>query len=233
MYRSLALTALATGLVLVATPAHAKPDPIRGFKVSVKGDQIRATAQIPGPAGRKAQLQQLADGRWVTVAQTRTKPAKGAATPRARWRVAIADLRLPSAQSRVQAGPLAELIRLRAQSGQAKSKPKKVRVKLPDLDPLLPKVVSGFIGSQAIGPGFDALWSGDVRFEYNGSEDPPSYNLVSANLTWQVELQGSCTINATGTFTAADLKGEGRISVPPGPCAARSATSSASAAIDQ
>ncbi len=135
MYRSLALTALATGLVLAATPAQAKPEPIRGFAVSVKGDQIRATAQIPGPAGRKAQLQQLDDGRWVTVAQTRTKPVKGAATPRARWRVAIADLRLPSAQSRAQAGPLAELIRLRAQSGQAKSKPKKVRVKRPDLTP--------------------------------------------------------------------------------------------------
>ncbi len=213
MYRSLAALTLATGLAVSVAPAHARTDPIRGFEVSVKGEQIRAWALVPGPVGRRAQLQQLDGGRWVTIGQTRTKAA-GQGTPRARWRVSIEDLRLGS--SRAQAGPLAELIRLRAQAGKAKSPQKKVRVKLPDLDPLLPKVVTGFIGSQAVGQGAESLWSGEVRFEYNDASSTglPTYNLVSANLAWQVELQGSCTITASGTFTAADLKGEGTISVP-------------------
>lgn len=121
MIRTLASATLAAGLALSVAPAQAKPEPIRGFQVTVKDEQIRASALVPGPAGRKAQLQQFDDGRWVTVAQTRTKRTK--ATPRARWRVALEDLRQPSAQSRALAGPLAELIRLRAQSGKAKSKP--------------------------------------------------------------------------------------------------------------
>lgn len=42
----------------------------------------------------------------------------------------MADLRVPTKRSRAQAGPLADLVRLRAKAGQVTSKPNKVRVKL-------------------------------------------------------------------------------------------------------
>ena len=210
---------LVTGLVLAAAPAHAKPEPIRGFAVTVKGDQIRATAQVPGPVGRKAQLQQFDDGRWVTVAQTRTKPAKGAATPRARWRLAIEDLRLPSAQSRAQAGPLSEQIRLRAKSGKSTSKPKKVRVKSPSmLGPLFPKFVAGSVEGIYVSDSEEreARWSGQVRFEaYETDDYLVRYRLASASLAWSLKDDaGLCTINTNGMFTATDLAAEGFVDEP-------------------
>ena len=219
MYRSLAATALVTGLVLAAAPAHAKPEPIRGFAVTVKGDQIRATAQVPGPVGRKAQLQQFDDGRWVTVAQTRTKPAKGAATPRARWRLAIEDLRLSSAQSRAQAGPLSEQIRLRAKSGKSTSKPKKVRVKSPSmLGPLLPKFVAGSVEGVYVfrlrRKGSQVERTGAFRGLRN-ERLPVRYRLASASLAWNLKDDaGLCTINTNGMFTATDLAAEGFVDEP-------------------
>lgn len=47
-----------------------------------------------------------------------------------RWANRLADLRVPTKRSRAQAGPLADLVRLRAKAGQVTSKPNKVRVKL-------------------------------------------------------------------------------------------------------
>ncbi len=213
VFRVIAAAAVAAGCALSATPAHAKPEPIRGFTVTVKGDQLRASARVPGPAGRKAQLQQFDDGRWVSVATTRTKRTK--TTPRARWRVALDDLRLPSAQSRAQAGPLAELIRLRAQAGKTTSKTKKVKVRL--ADPLAPKVVSGFVGSQVIAPGNEALWSGQVRYEALPNVDGARtvrYRLASASIAWSYEGEKpGCVIKGDGTFAEADLFGEGFVDI--------------------
>ena len=213
MIRTLASATLAAGLALSVAPAQAKPEPIRGFQITVKDEQIRASALVPGPAGRKAQLQQFDDGRWVTVAQTHTKRTK--ATPRARWRVALEDLRQPSAQSRAQAGPLAELIRLRAQSGKAKSKPKKVRVTF--TYPLAPNVVSGFVGSKLIAPGNEALWSGQVRYEALPNVDGARtvrYRLASASIAWSYEGEKpGCVIKGDGTFTEADLVGDGFVDI--------------------
>jgi hypothetical protein len=225
MYRSLAAIAITSALVIAAAPAQAKPEPIRGFAVTVKGDQIRATAQIPGPVGRKAQLQlqlqlqQRDNGRWVTFAQTRTKPAKGAATPRARWRVAIADLRLPSAQSRAQAGPLSELIRLRAKSGKSTSKPQKVRVKSPStVAPVYPKFVTGSVEDIYVSDSEEreARWNGQVRFQaYQTDGYLFRYRLASANLAWSLkDDSGLCTVNAKGMFTASDLTAEGFVDAP-------------------
>lgn len=213
MLRCLAAAAVAGGLVLPAAPAHAKPDPIRAFTVTVKSDQLRASALVPGRPGRQAQLQQFADGRWVTVAKTRTKRTQG--TPRARWRVAIEDLRLASGQRRAQVGPLTPLTRLRAKAGTSTSKPKKVSLQYSQ--PMMPRVVSGFISGQTRAENGIRQWYGDVRFEYHSNADDTRalYKLTAANLTWQVEAtQPNCQIEGTGTFTAADLKGEGWIEVP-------------------
>jgi hypothetical protein len=211
MFRVIATATLATGLVLSASPSLAKPEPIRAFSVTVQGEHVRASARVPGPAGRKAHLQQFVNGRWVRVATTRTKRTN--ATARARWRVAVEDLRVPSAQSRTQAGPLAELIRLRAQAGKSKSKPAKVTVT--SSWPLMPRVVSGFIGSQAVGPGTESLWSGQVLFEALENEDGARtvrYRLATASLQWKAEgQQPGCVITGSGTFTQADLKGDGFI----------------------
>jgi hypothetical protein len=215
MFRSLAAITLVAGLAIVAAPAHAKPDPIRGFQVTVKDEQIRASALIPGPVGRKAQLQQFDAGRWVNVATARTKRTQG--IPRARWRVDISDLRQPSAQSRAQAGPLAELIRLRAQADKAKSKPQKVRVSF--VNPLAPKIVSGFVGSQIVAPGLESLWSGQVRYEAVVGDDGARtvrYRLASASITWSSEgAKPGCVIKGGGTFTEADLVGEGFVEIAP------------------
>jgi hypothetical protein len=131
--------------------------------------------------------------------------------------VDVADLRLPSAQSRAQAGPLAELARLRAQAGKSTSKPKKVKVTVPN--PLMPRVVSGFVGSQMVMPPFESLWSGQVRFEAVETQDGAytvRYRLASASLAWSVESQQpGCLIKGEGTFSEADLKGEGWIDVSP------------------
>lgn len=214
MYRLLTAVAIVSGLVLTASPAHATPDPIRGFTVVVKGDQIRATALVPGPAGRKAALQQRRDGRWVTVATSRTK--RTATLPRARWRVAVDDLRVAS--SRAQAGPLAELIRLRAQAGKAKSKPKKVKVRI--AFPVVPELVIGKVSGRQGQGEVELEWDGGVTYRYTGTADGPpeyaQYALDTAFLNWRLRgTDGGCTVSGTGNFNPPNLTGEGAVEVPP------------------
>lgn len=213
MYRLLTVAAIVASLALAAAPAQAEPDPIRAFRVSVAGDQIRATALIPGPPGRKAALQQRRDGRWVTVATSRTKST--ATIPRARWRVALDDLR--DSASRAQAGPLAELIRLRAQAGKAKSKPKKVRAKI--ALPAVPELVIGKVTGRQSQEDVELTWDGAVTYRYAGTVDESTeqaqYGLDAAFLDWRLAgTKGGCTVSGTGNFTMPDLSGDGTVAVP-------------------
>ena len=213
MLRVLAVSAVVIVLAVGVSPAQADPQPIRGFTVAVKGDQIRASALVPGPVGRTARLQQLAAGRWVTVARTQTKRARS--TPRARWRVDVDALR--PAGSRVQAGPLAELIRLRAQSGKAKSKPKGVRVTL--AIPAVPELVIGAISGRQSKGDVELTWDGRVTYRYARLVEDRStfalYSLDAAFLNWRLSgNSGGCTVSGTGTFTMPELRGDGAVFAP-------------------
>jgi hypothetical protein len=81
----------------------------------------------------------------------------------------------------------------------------------------MPRVVSGFVSSQTVAPGSESLWSGQARFEAVETEDGAytvRYRLASASLTWSAEgQQTGCQIKGEGTFSEADLKGEGWIDV--------------------
>lgn len=190
---------------------------IRGFEVTVKGEQIRAEALVPGPVGRKVKLQQLDGRRWVTLSQSRTERVKGAASPRVRWRVDVADLRVPNAGSRAQAGPLADLVRLRAKAGQQKSKPKKVRVRL--AMPAVPELVIGKVSGRQSQDGFEMEWEGSVTFRYldtvNDRIEFARYKLDSAYLSWSARgSRPDCTLSGTGSFTMPALTGDGVVFVP-------------------
>jgi hypothetical protein len=218
MFRAAAVTLVALGLGFSLTPAQAKTEPIRNFKVTVTDTGLRASALVPGRPGRSAKLQQNADGRWITVATTRTKGAKGK-TPRARWTVPFTELR---STSRVQAGPLAELVRLRAKAGTVKSKPKRVRITASSAanTPTVPDLVGGDIFTQISASGsVYFVMSGRASWEFSRLDpqdsDWATYKLVGGQLTWEAGgvNESGCTFSGSGPATV--IGGEGRVQVPP------------------
>ncbi len=219
MYRVVTVVLAALGVVLTHAPAHAKSEPIRSLKVTVTDTGLRASALIPGRPGRSATLQQMADGRWITVATTRTKKAKGK-TPRARWRVPFDDLRSTSS---IQAGPLAELLRLRAKAGKTTSKPKRIRISRPpsnSLTPTVPGFVGGDVKSQVSADGSVTFaMSGFASWEFTGIDPADAgwatYKLLDARLTWVASgtNPSGCVFSGSGPSTV--LGGDGRVQVPP------------------
>ena len=98
---------------LSVAPAQAKPEPIRGFQVTVRTSRS-GPAPWFWPGGRKAQLQQFDDGRWVTVARDQNKRTKAT-----RGRVGGWHSRPASPRRRAVPGRAAGRVdSLRAQSGK-------------------------------------------------------------------------------------------------------------------
>ena len=218
-FRAAIVALISAGVSMSVAPAHAKPEPIRAFTVSATDTGLRASALVPGRPGRSATLQQFVGGKWVSVASTRTKRAQGK-TPRARWRVPFDDLR---SSSSIHAGPLAELLRLRAKSGNSTSKPKRVRISRPPGNPLTPTVpgfVGGDIKSQVSADGSVSFaMSGFASWEFAGIDpadaDWATYKLLDARLTWVASGTdpSGCIYSGGGPSTV--LGGDGRVQVPP------------------